>query len=62
MTDVFTSAMHSVSGIKFYFSCSKTLKLKYVTVLNFCDLSKLIRKKENARQRFVSLDRFKYCL
>ena len=49
MTDVFTSATYSVSGIKFYFSCSKTFKVKYVTVLNFCDLSKLIRMKESAR-------------
>ena len=62
MTDVFINATYSVSGIKSYFSCSKTLKLKNVTVLNFFDLWKLIRKKESARQRFVSLDRFKYCL
>ena len=36
-------AAYSVSGIRSYISCSKTLKLKYIRALNFSDLLKLVR-------------------
>ena len=42
------SAEYSVSGIRSYFSCSKTTKLGYITALNFSDSSKLVRMGENA--------------
>ena len=42
------SAVYSVSGIRSYFSCSKTPKLEQITALNFSDLSKLVRMGENA--------------
>ena len=48
-------AAYSVSRIRCYFSCRKTPKLKYIKVLNFSDLSKLVRMKVSKRQRFVSL-------
>ena len=42
------SSAYSVFGIRYYFSCSKTPKLKKITALNFSDLSKLVRMGENA--------------
>ena len=42
------SVGHSVSGIRSYFSCSKTPKLEKITALNFPDSSKLVRMGENA--------------
>ena len=42
------SAACSVSGIRSYFSCSKTPKLKLTPALNFSDLSKLVRMGDNA--------------
>ena len=39
---------YSFSRIRFYFSCSKTPKLGYITALNFSDSSKLVRMGENA--------------
>ena len=44
----FNSYAYSVSGIRSYFSCSKTPKLEQITALNFCDLSKLVRMGGNA--------------
>ena len=41
------SGAYSVSGIRSYFSCSKTQKLEQITALNFSDLSKLVRMEEN---------------
>ena len=41
------NATYSVSGSPF-FCCSETLKLKIIVVLNFCDLSKLVRIGGNA--------------
>ena len=38
-------------GITSYFSCSKILKVRLVIVLNFCDLSKLIREFETKGRR-----------
>ena len=42
------SVVYSVSGIRSYFSCSKTPKLWQLTALNFSDSSKLVRMGENA--------------
>ena len=42
------SDVYSVSGIRSYFSCSKIPKLEQITVLNFSDLSKLVRMGQNA--------------
>ena len=41
------SAAYSISGIRSYFSCSKTPKLGEMTDLNFSDSSKLVRMGEN---------------
>ena len=42
------SAACPVSGIRSYFSCSKTPKLDLITALNFSDSSQLVRMEENA--------------
>ena len=41
------NAAYSVSGIRCYFSCSKTPTLGQITALNFSDSSKLVRMGEN---------------
>ena len=42
------SVAYSVSGIRSYFSCSKTPTLGQITSLNFSGSSKLVRMGENA--------------
>ena len=42
------SAAYSISGIRSYFSCNKSPKLKQINALNFCHLSKLVRMGVNA--------------
>ena len=39
---MFTRDGYSDSGIRSYFSCSKTPKLEQITALNFSDSSKLV--------------------
>ena len=41
------SAAYFVSGIRSYFSTSKTQKLGLITALSFSDSSKLVRMGEN---------------
>ena len=41
-------AAYSVSGIRSYFSCSKTPNLGQITALDFSGSSKLVRMGENA--------------
>ena len=45
---MFIIAAYSVSGIRSYFSFSKTPKVEQITALNFSDLSKLVRMGKNA--------------
>ena len=52
----------SCSAIRSIFSCSKTVTLQLMKVLNFSDLSKVVRIKESARQRFVSLAIYITCI
>ena len=49
------SAEYSVSGIRSYFSCSKTPKLGKITALNFSDSSKTSQNGREWVIRFVSL-------
>ena len=48
-------AAYSVSGMRSYYFCSKTPKLKKITALNFSDLSKTSQNERECGIRFVSL-------